>query len=63
MKAKLQKISYNLWMSANLIWISAAIYYNSLWWKLAWWSVLNVVLVFFALVLCIISALMKPEST
>jgi len=51
MKTKLEKIGYHLFMAANMIYIFAAVYYSSLWWKLAWWSVLNGVLIFSALIL------------
>lgn len=62
MKEKLQKVSYNLWMAANVVYGFAGIYYSRLWWKLAWWSVLNGILIFSALVLYSVSVFMKPES-
>ena len=62
MKEKLQKVSYNLWMAANMIYVIAAVYYFHLWWKLAWWSVLNGILIFSALVLYGISYFTKDEA-
>jgi hypothetical protein len=62
MKTKLQKTSYHLWMAANVVYGFAAVYYSRLWWKLAWWSVLNGVLIFSALVLYGISYFTKDEA-
>jgi hypothetical protein len=62
MQTKLQKISNHLWMAANIIYIFAAVYYSRLWWKLAWWSVLNGVLIFSGLVLYGISYFTKNKA-
>jgi hypothetical protein len=62
MKTKLLKTSYHLHMAANVIYVFAAVYYSRLWWKLAWWSVLNCVLIFSALILYGISYFTKDEA-
>jgi hypothetical protein len=48
---------------ANVVWFGAALYYSPMWWKLSWWSVLNGVLIFSAVILFIIAHFMKTEET
>jgi hypothetical protein len=59
MKRELKNISYGLWTIANVVWVGAALYYLPMWWKLSWWSVLNGVLIFSAVILFIIAHFMK----
>jgi hypothetical protein len=63
MKRKLKNISSYLWTMANVVWFGAALYYSPMWWKLSWWSVLNGVLIFSAVILFIIAHFMKTEET